>query len=162
MRAAVIDILGLENIFLLLYPLSDPHLLFTSVRKKTGKIYNIFLGAPNGYYGLALHDPDDRACLDKLISLSDTFGHERLRRDLGDTCQSQHLPWSGFRNLKLDGNAFVPDAAWFQNIPKMGFLELDFVSAGKFFFFFFPFTCACTIQTDEGISTSTLISRSEL
>lgn len=96
------------------------------LKSHLGRLYNVYLGNPNGFYSLMLSDPQDKHCLERLIALDIQHSSDRKRLELGDT--SQHGNWSSFRNGVYEGHAVVLDKTWFHSVPDKGLLEFDFVS----------------------------------
>lgn len=106
------------------------------LKREMGSALRPLLGNPNGYYDLDLSLSTDRFCLSKLLEVSETYTHDRMRKEMNDVGVAGDLSQKGnqscFRNEMLDGRAVVADIDFVGNMPKVGRLEFDFIGGDRF------------------------------
>ncbi|KAG9399729.1 NLR, CARD domain-containing protein 3 [Aphanomyces cochlioides] len=93
------------------------------------EMYGPIVGLATGHYALDLGDAHDRATLKKMIELNNKLMTSRREKNLKDT--SQHENHSCFRNERLNHHAFVITPAFYDDLPKYGALEFDFVQLSR-------------------------------
>jgi hypothetical protein len=99
-------------------------------RALAGKLYDVYMRIPCGYYTFNFADPTDILCLHRFIEIHKHDIHERHRLDYGDT--SENGNWlCNFRNILLDGQSFVITDEWLDNLPTQGHLQFDFISLNQ-------------------------------
>lgn len=100
------------------------------IKHYLGPLYRVYVGLPNGFYQLWLHEPNDRKAFIRLIGVSQTVCHQRQSMQLGDV--SQYGNWQSFRNVLYDHEPLVIPENWLENpteeVPDKGKIEFDFVS----------------------------------
>ncbi|CAK4725240.1 unnamed protein product [Aphanomyces euteiches] len=93
------------------------------------EMYGPIVGLATGHYALDLGDAHDRATFKKMIELNNKLMTSRREKNLKDT--SQHENHSCFRNERLNHHAFVITPAFYDDLPKYGALEFDFVQLSR-------------------------------
>jgi Ran GTPase-activating protein (RanGAP) involved in mRNA processing and transport len=99
-------------------------------RAMAGKLYDVYMRVPSGYYAFNLADSVDHSLLHRFVDIHKANIHERQRLDYADT--SEHGDWlCNFRNVILDGQPFVLTDEWLDHVPNQGHLHFDFVPLNR-------------------------------
>lgn len=96
------------------------------LQNRLGQSYGPLVGMPTGHYKLDLSEEDDRFVALRLMELANKTALYRKKNGLPDTSQKKN--YFGYRNEVLNGSIFELKPEFFDNLPRFGMLELDFVS----------------------------------